>query len=66
MPARGKNPHRHRGRLLARASEAPLPQGRCRIGTIRQTLGYAPQQTFEHTLGELIQLARSGDTARAE
>jgi hypothetical protein len=32
---------------------------RCRIGKIRHTVGYAPRQTFEHTLGELIQLAAS-------
>jgi hypothetical protein len=37
---------------------------RCRIGKIRHTLGYAPRQTFEHTLGELIQLARISGAAR--
>jgi nucleoside-diphosphate-sugar epimerase len=38
---------------------------RCRTGKIRQTLGYTPQQTFEHTLSELIQLARISKAARA-
>jgi hypothetical protein len=37
---------------------------RCRIGKIRHTLGYAPRRTFEHTLGELIQLARISGAAR--
>jgi nucleoside-diphosphate-sugar epimerase len=38
--------------------DRPPRISRCRIGRIAEVLGYAPQHTFEQTLGELLDLAR--------
>ena len=44
------------GQAVTPPDREPVPS-RCRIGKIRAVLGYRPQRSFEHTLGQLLTLA---------
>lgn len=44
------------GRPVAPPPREPI-RSRCRTGKIHTILGYRPQQTFEHTLTQLLALA---------